>query len=466
MVADLYPAEAAADEIGGRVPPQDVIAEQSVLGAMLLSKQAIDPASEILEARDFYRPAHELVFDTVVDLANRGEPADAVTVSRELQRRGDLGRVGGAPYLHTLVETVPNVASVEYYATIVHEKAVLRRLIEVGNRISALGWAETGELEALVDTAQKEVMAVDSATGVDDYRSVAELLGETLDEIEAIQARDGEMVGLASGFDELDRITTGFRPGQMIVVAARPGVGKSTLGLDFCREASIRQEVPSAIFSLEMTRAEISMRLLSAEAKVPINHLRGGGMSDPDWNSISRAMPRVGRGPILIDDSPNLTMPEIRTKARRMKKDHNIGLIVIDYLQLMSSGKRVENRQVEVSEFSRQIKLLAKELELPVVAISQLNRASEQGGDKKPQLSQLRESGSIEQDADIVILLNRPEMHGESEREGEADLIVAKNRSGPTHGGIAVAFQGRYSRFAPMAVQSTPPPAAAGDFFN
>jgi len=466
MVADLYPAEAPAEETGGRVPPQDVIAEQSVLGAMLLSKPAIDPTSEILEARDFYRPAHELVFATIVDLANRGEPADAVTVSRELQRRGDLGRVGGAPYLHTLVETVPNVASAEYYATIVHEKAVLRRLIEVGNRISALGWAETGELESLVDTAQKEVMAVDSATGVDDYRSVAELLGETLDEIEAIQARDGDMVGLPSGFDELDRITTGFRPGQMIVVAARPGVGKSTLGLDLCREASIRQSVPSAIFSLEMTRAEISMRLLSAEAKVPINHLRGGGMSDADWNSISRAMPRVQRGPILIDDSPNLTMPEIRSKARRMKKEHNIGLIVIDYLQLMSSGKRVENRQVEVSEFSRQIKLLAKELELPVVAISQLNRASEQAGDKKPQLSQLRESGSIEQDADIVILLNRPDMHGESEREGEADLIVAKNRSGPTHGGIAVAFQGRYSRFAPMAVQSTPPPAASGDFFG
>jgi replicative DNA helicase len=463
MVADLYPAE-APDDAGGRVPPQDVLAEQSVLGAMLLSKQAIDPASELLSGRDFYRPAHELIFNMVVDLANRGEPADAITVARELQRQGELNRVGGAPYLHTLVETVPNVASADYYAAIVHEKAVLRRLIEVGNRISSLGWAETGEVETLVDTAQKEVMDVDSARGVDDYRGVAELLSDTIDEIEAIQERDGEMAGLASGFDDLDRITTGFRPGQMIVVAARPGVGKSTLGLDFCRAASIRQSTPSAIFSLEMTGAEISMRLLSAEAKVPIHHMRGGGMTEADWNSIGRAMPRVQSAPILIDDSPNLTMPEIRAKARRMRKQQGVGLIVIDYLQLMTSGKRVENRQVEVSEFSRQIKLLAKELEVPVVAISQLNRGSEQRTDKKPQLSDLRESGSIEQDADMVLLVHRPEMYGESEREGEADLIVAKNRSGPTDGGIAVAFQGRYSRFVPMARQSTPPPPS-GDFF-
>jgi replicative DNA helicase len=465
MVADLYPAEAPEDVPGGRVPPQDIIAEQSVLGAMLLSKQAIDPASELLTGRDFYRPAHELIFDMVVDLANRGEPVDALTVKNELQRRGELARVGGAPYLHTLVETVPNVASADYYAAIVREKAVLRRLIEVGNRISSLGWAETGELEALVDTAQKEVMDVDSARGVDDYRGVAELLSDTIDEIEAIQERDGEMAGLGSGFDDLDRITTGFRPGQMVVVAARPGVGKSTLGLDFCRAASIRQSTPSAIFSLEMTGAEISMRLLSAEAKVPIHHMRGGGMTEADWNSIGRAMPRVQSAPILIDDSPNLTMPEIRAKARRMRKQHGVGLIVIDYLQLMTSGKRVENRQVEVSEFSRQIKLLAKELEIPVVAISQLNRGSEQRTDKKPQLSDLRESGSIEQDADMVLLVHRPEMYGEAEREGEADLIVAKNRSGPTDSGIAVAFQGRYSRFVPMARQSTPPPPS-GDFFG
>ena len=468
MVADLYPPDmaGAGSDGGARVPPQDILAEQSVVGAMLLSKQAIDQASEQLTGRDFYQPAHELIFETVLDMANRGEPADAITVVAELQRRGELARVGGAPYVHTLVASVPTAASADYYAAIVREKAVLRRLIEVGQQISAMGWAETGEIETLVDQAQKAAMDVDSTSGADDYRGVSELLIATLDEIEAIQQRDGEMAGLGSSFDELDRITTGFRPGQMVVVAARPGVGKSTLGLDFCRAASIKQGTPSAIFSLEMTGAEISMRLLSAEAKVPIHHMRGGGMTDSDWDAIGRAMPRVQSAPILIDDSPNMTMPEIRAKARRMRKQHDVGLIVIDYLQLMTSGKRVENRQVEVSEFSRQIKLLAKELDIPVVAISQLNRGSEQRTDKKPQLSDLRESGSIEQDADIVLLVHRPEMYGESEREGEADLIVAKNRSGPTDSGIAVAFQGRYSRFVPMARQSTPQPTAGGDFFG
>ena len=465
MVADLFQAD-TGEMPNGRVPPQDILAEQSVVGAMLLSKQAIDQAGEQLSGRDFYQPANELIFNTVLDLANRGEPADAITVAAELTRRGELARIGGAPYLHTLVASVPTAASADYYATIVREKAVLRRLIQVGQQISALGWAETGEIETLVDQAQKAAMDVDSASGADDYSAVSELLVSTIDEIEAIQAHAGVMAGLASGFDELDRITTGFRPGQMIVVAARPGVGKSTLGLDLCRAASVKHGIPSAIFSLEMTAAEISMRLLSAEAKVPIQHMRGGGMTEADWGSIIRIMPSVQNAPILIDDSPNMTMPQIRAKARRMKKQNGIGLMVIDYLQLMTSGKRVENRQVEVSEFSRQIKLLAKELDIPVVAISQLNRGSEQRTDKKPQLSDLRESGSIEQDADIVLLVHRPEMYGESEREGEADLIVAKNRSGPTDSGIAVAFQGRYSRFVPMARQSAAPPAPAGDFFN
>jgi replicative DNA helicase len=466
-VADLYAAgpEAGEETSGARVPPQDVAAEQSVLGAMLLSKEAIDPAADVLQGRDFYRPVHELLFDTIVDLANRGEPADAITVSAELTRRGELGRIGGAPYLHTLVAGVPVAASVDFYAEIVREKAILRRLIQVGERIASFGWAEQGELSEVVDRAQKEVLDVDGASGSDDYHTVAELMDHTIQEIDYHQGR-GDIAGLASGFPELDRLTTGFRPGQMIVVAARPGVGKSTLGLDFCRAAAIKQGVPSAIFSLEMTGAEIAMRLLSAEAKVAIHHMRGGGMTDPEWDAIGAVMPRVQGAPIIIDDSPNMTMPEIRSKARRIKKKNDLGLLVIDYLQLMTSGKRVENRQVEVSEFSRQIKLLAKELEIPVVAISQLNRGSEQRTDKTPQLSDLRESGSIEQDADIVMLLNRPDAygHGESDRPGEADIIVAKNRSGPVNR-VAVSFQGHYSRFTSMARSAEPPGAAAGDFY-
>jgi replicative DNA helicase len=471
-VADLHAMgpEPEDDAPGGRVPPQDLPAEQSVLGAMLLSKQAIDPANDLLEGRDFYRPAHEAVFETIVDLAQRGEPADAITVAAELQRRGELAKVGGAPYLHTLVAGVPIASNVDYYAEIVREKAILRRLIEVGQKIAGLGWAETGEISEIVDRAQAEVLDVDGSSGADDYKVISELMAQTIQEIDDIQSRDGEMAGLESGFPDLDKLTTGFRGGQMIVVAARPGVGKSTLGLDFCRAASIKNGIPSAIFSLEMSGAEIAMRLLSAEAKVAIHHMRGGGMTDRDWDAVSRVMPRVQSAPITIDDSPNMTMPEIRSKARRIQKaaDGKLGLIVIDYLQLMTSGKKVENRQVEVSEFSRQIKLLAKEINVPVVAISQLNRGSEQRTDKTPQISDLRESGSIEQDADMVFLINRPDATsaGESERPGEADIIVAKNRSGPTNK-VAVSFQGHYSRFTPMAREAEAPPgAAAGEFYG
>ncbi len=468
-VTELYEAAPGSGEDAGsgRVPPQDLAAEQSVLGAMLMSKLAIDPASDILDGRDFYRPAHELIFDTIVDLANRGEPADAITVSAELQRRGEVGRIGGAPYLHTLVASVPIAANVDFYADIVHEKAVLRRLVEVGQRIAQLGQAGQGEVSEIVDRAQKEVLDVDGSKQGEDYSSVSDLMLATIDEIEEIQGRGSEMHGVPSGFPDLDRLTTGFRAGQMIVVAARPGVGKSTLGLDFCRSASIRHQKPSAIFSLEMTGPEIAMRMLSAEAKVNVAQMRGGGMSQRDWDAIAKAMPRVQSAPMVIDDSPNMTMPEIRSKARRIKKQHGLDFMVIDYLQLMTSGKKVENRQVEVSEFSRQIKLLAKELEIPIVAISQLNRGSEQRTDKTPMLSDLRESGSIEQDADIVMLLNRPDASGagESDRPGEADIIIAKNRSGPVNK-VAVSFQGHYSRFTPMARDAEPPGAAAGDYFG
>lgn len=468
-VTELYEAAPGPGEDAGsgRVPPQDLAAEQSVLGAMLMSKLAIDPANDILDGRDFYRPAHELIFDTIVELANRGEPADAITVAAELQRRGEAGRIGGAPYLHTLMSSVPIAANVDFYADIVHEKAVLRRLVEVGQRIAQLGQAGQGEVSDIVDRAQKEVLDVDGSKTDVDYKNVSDLMLETIDEIEEIQGRGTEMHGVPSGFPDLDRLTTGFRPGQMIVVAARPGVGKSTLGLDFCRSASIRHQIPSAIFSLEMSGPEIAMRMLSAEAKVNVSQMRGGGMSQRDWDAIAKAMPRVQSAPIVIDDSANMTMPEIRSKARRIKKTHGLGFMVIDYLQLMTSGKRVENRQVEVSEFSRQIKLLAKELEIPVVAISQLNRGSEQRTDKTPMLSDLRESGSIEQDADIVMLLNRPDAYGagDSDRPGEADIIIAKNRSGPVNR-VAVSFQGHYSRFTPMARDAEPPGAAAGDYFG
>jgi replicative DNA helicase len=434
-----------------RTPPQDNSAEQSVLGSMLLSKDAIADVIESVRGTDFYRPAHETIYDAIVDLYGRGEPADPVTVAAELQRRGELGRVGGAPYLHTLSASVPIAANAGYYAEIVREKAVLRRLVGAGTRIVQWGYAGEGEVDDLVDRAQAEVYAVTEKRSAEDYAPLSEIMESTLDEIEAISNRDGQMVGVPTGFADLDELTNGMHGGQMIIVAARPAMGKSTLALDLCRSASIHHNMASVIFSLEMTRNEITMRLLSAEAKIPLNHMRNGHMNDEDWAKLARKMGEVSAAPFFIDDSPNMTMMEIRAKARRLKQRHDLRLIVIDYLQLMSSGKKVESRQLEVSEFSRQIKLLAKEIDVPIIALSQLNRGPEQRADKRPMMSDLRESGSIEQDADMVILLHREDAYEkESTRPGEADLIVAKHRNGPTRD-VVVAFQGHYSRFVDMA---------------
>ena len=434
-----------------RTPPQDIAAEQSVIGAMLLSKDAIADVVEAVREGDFYRPAHQLIFSAILDLYGRGEPADAVTVSAELTRIGELGRVGGAPYIHTLVASVPTAANAGYYGRIVRERAILRRLVEAGMRITQMGYQGDGEVDMIVDRAQAAVYDVTDRRTSEDYLPLAEIMPGTLEEIDAIASRGGVLAGVPTGFAELDNVTNGLHAGQMIVIAARPAIGKSTVGLDLARSASIKHGLTSAIFSLEMSRNEIAMRLLSAEASIALNHLRSGTMSDADWQKLARKMSAVSEAPLFIDDSPNMTMMEIRAKCRRLKQRHDLRLVVIDYLQLMSSGKKVESRQQEVSEFSRALKLLAKELEVPVVAISQLNRGPEQRTDKRPMMSDLRESGSIEQDADMVILLHREDAYErESPRAGEADFILAKHRNGPT-ANITVAFQGHYSRFVDMA---------------
>ncbi|XVX20211.1 replicative DNA helicase [Actinomycetota bacterium] len=559
-----------------RLPPQDLIAEQSVLGGMLLSKDAIADVLEGLRGLDFYRPAHELIYDAVLDLYGRGEPADAITVADELTKRGDLQRVGGQAYLHQLIQAVPTAANAGYYAEIVRERAMLRRLVEAGTRIVQMGYSEGGgDVEDIVNAAQAEVYAVADKRGGEDYVQLGEVLQETLDEVEAAAGRSDEMIGVPTGFIELDKLTHGLHPGQMIVVAARPAVGKalaldtplptptgwttmgevavgdelldadgrptrvvgatevmegrpcfevefsdgtvivadaqhqwaiegagivvteqlaagqqvqsdertvvqvraiesvpvrcvevdndehlylagptripthnSTLGMDIARAAAIKHKRATAVFSLEMSRTEITMRVLAAEAQIQLQDLRKGTINDEGWQKLARIMGKISDSPLFIDDSPNMSLMEIRAKCRRLKQQHNLKLVIIDYLQLMSSGKRVESRQQEVSEFSRALKLLAKELEVPVIAISQLNRGPEQRTDKRPQMSDLRESGSIEQDADMVILLHRD--RDNPEREGEADVIVAKHRNGPT-ADLVLAFQGHYARFSNMA---------------
>lgn len=666
-----------------RQPPQDLAAEQSVLGGMLLSKDAIADVIEALAPNDFYRPAHQAIYDCILDLYGRGEPADPITISAELERRGELLRVGGAPYLHTLIATVPTAANAGYYAEIVAEKAVLRRLVEAGTRIVQLGYngAEGADVDEVVDRAQAAIYEVTDRRTTEDYVALEDLLQPTMDEIDAIASRGGISQGIPTGFADLDELTNGLHGGQMIIVAARPGVGKalalstplptpsgwttmgsvavgdyligadgrptrvvaatevmtgrpcfevefsdgtvivadaehqwlaescsetggfwairttaqlfervglcrmfvrmsaawelptaslpltpralglflsglgdleltddelrvakdldladdphipaaylrssrrqreellaalqidgrfarlrrdvdeliaglgrhdqveivavrpvasvpvrcvevdnhdhlylagetmipthnSTLGLDFARSCSIKHGLTSAIFSLEMSRTEIVMRMLSAEARIRLGDMRGGRMSDDDWTRLARRMSEISEAPLFVDDSPNLTMMEIRAKARRLKQRHDLRLVVVDYLQLMSSGKKTESRQQEVSEFSRNLKLIAKELHVPVIAISQLNRGPEQRTDKKPMLSDLRESGSLEQDADMVIMINRPDAwERDDPRAGEADLIIAKHRAGPT-ATITVAHQLHYSRFTDLA---------------
>ncbi|QBI56714.1 replicative DNA helicase [Streptomonospora litoralis] len=648
-------AEHPPDDTGTgfeRTPPHDIMAEQSVLGGMLLSKEAITQVVEIVRSADFYRPAHQTVFDVAVDLFSRGEPVDAISVNAELTKRGEIARVGGAPYLHTLTESIPTAANAGYYARIVSDRAVLRRLVEAGTRIAQIGYSGDGEVDDLVDHAQAEIYRVAERRTGEDYLPLSDIMPGALDEIEAISSHDGSMTGVPTGFTDFDQLSNGLHPGQMVIIAARPAVGKalaldtplptprgwttmgavaegdelvaadgsptrvaaatevmhgrpcyelrfadgtrvvadaqhqwptayragggalvhslrttgeiaaaleaaaaepagtvvaapgtdparrrsgspdraavgrregasaavpaaaaavgpqpvdgaaaaeypdcpeylhephrivaarrvpsvpvrcvqvdhpdhlylatraripthnSTLALDFARAASIKNQLTSVFFSLEMGRNEIVMRLLSAEARVPLHTMRSGLMTDDDWARLARRMGEVAGAPLFIDDSPNLSMMEIRAKCRRLKQQHDLKLIIVDYLQLMSSAGRVESRQQEVSEMSRSLKLLAKELDVPVIALSQLNRGPEQRTDKKPQVSDLRESGSIEQDADMVILLYREDVHEkESPRAGEADLIVAKHRNGPT-ATVTVAFQGHYSRFVDMA---------------
>ncbi|WP_343905301.1 replicative DNA helicase [Nocardioides aquiterrae] len=385
-----------------RTPPQDMAAEQSVLGAMLISKDAIADVTETIRGVDFYRPAHETIYDAVLDLYGRGEPVDMVTVAAELQRRGELQRVGGAPYLHTLSANVPIAANAGYYAEIVREKAILRRLVDAGTKIVQIGYAGEGQVDDIVDEAQAEVYKITDKRSSEDYAPLSDIMDGVLDEIEAISNREAGLYGVPTGFADLDDLTNGLHAGQMIIVAARPAMGKSTVALDFCRAASIHNNLTSAFFSLEMTRSEITMRLLSAEAKVPLNHIRNGNMNDDDWAKLARKMGEVSSAPMFIDDSPNMTMMEIRAKARRLKQKHDLRLMVIDYLQLMTSGKKVESRQLEVSEFSRQIKLLAKELGIPIIALSQLNRGPEQRGDKRPMMSDLRESGCLTADTRLM----------------------------------------------------------------
>ncbi len=408
-----------------RVPPHNIEAEESVLGSMLLSKDAIAEVLELLSEEDFYRPAHRTVFRTVLDLYSRGQAVDAVTVAEHLRRDGVLQDIGGAPFLFTLVSGVPTAANSGYYARIVKEAGTLRRLIDVGTRIVQLGFETPQDTERAVDLAESLVYQVAQGRVSEDYQSLREVLTGTLEAIERLHDDRREITGIPTGFPDLDRLTSGLQNSNLVIVAARPAVGKSTLGLDFARHAAVRSQVPTVVFSLEMSKTELVQRLMCAECTVDMQRLRTGRMEESDWTRLTRSLGKLAEAPLFIDDSASVTMMEIRAKCRRLKQRHGLGLVVVDYLQLMQPAKRFDNRQQEVSEISRSLKLLAKELEVPVVAISQLSRQPESRSDRRPLLSDLRESGCLTADTRVTRADTGAEVSlGELLLSGERDIPV------------------------------------------
>ncbi len=442
------PSHAAA-----QVPPQNLEAEESVLGAMLLSPTAIGAVTEILDASDFYRDSHATVYRAALALWAKGEPVDAITLADELDARGELEAVGGSSRVAELAALVPATSNVEHYARIVKEMATLRGLVRVGSEIARLGMDRPGETSDLVDRAEQLVfdLAQERVTG--DFAHIDSLLRDSFERIMHLYEAGAELTGIPSGFRDLDRLTSGFQPGNLIILAARPSMGKSALALCTAANLGVRHETPVALFTLEMSKSEVTQRLMCSEAKVESNRLRSGKLAQDDWPRLTAACDKLMKAPIYVDDTGSITMMELRSKARRLKsREPRLGLIIVDYLQLMTSGSTVENRVQEVSQISRSLKVLARDLDVPILALSQLSRAVEQRHDKRPILSDLRESGSIEQDADLVFFVYRDEYYNgeESDQQGLAEVILAKHRNGPTDS-LKLSFLKRYAKFADLA---------------
>jgi replicative DNA helicase len=453
MVQAIDSARRAFREQAGRVPPHNLEAERSLLGAMLLSKEAVAVAVEIVRsADDFYKPAHGHVYDAVTTLYAAGNAVDAVTVADELGRLGLLDLVGGLPALFEMQAATPATSNAARYATIVEEHALLRRLIGAAGQIADLGYELPDDVAAAVDRAESLVFEVAQRRVTDSLAPLRDLLSAKLDHLEALYERGETITGVPTGYVDLDERLSGLQPSNLVIVGARPAMGKTSLALGMAAHAALEGGHPVLLFSLEMSHLELTQRLLGAEARVDATRLRNGRLLEADWPKISHAVGRLAEAPIYIDDNPNLTVMEIRAKARRLKSRlGQLGMVVVDYLQLMTGRTNAENRQVEVAEISRGLKILARELEVPVVALSQLSRNLEQRADKRPLLADLRESGSLEQDADVVLFIYRDEVYNpDSADRGTAEVIVAKHRNGPT-GITRLAFLDHYTRFANMA---------------
>jgi replicative DNA helicase len=418
----------------------------------MLSPGAIGAVSEVLDAGDFYRESHAKIYRAALGLYAKGEPVDAITLVDELEERGELEEIGGKTRIHELAALVPASGNAGHYARIVREMATLRGLIRAGGTIAQLGWERPGEATELVDRAEQVVFELSQSRISSDFDHIEALLKDGFERITALYEAGAEVTGVPSGFRDLDRLTSGFQPGNLIIAAARPSMGKSALGLCMAANLAVRDGIPVAIFTLEMSKAEVTQRLMCSEAKVESNRLRTGKLGPDDWPRLTAACDKLAKAPIWVDDTGSITMMEIRSKARRLKsQEPDLGLIVVDYLQLMTSGATVENRVQEVSQISRQLKVLARDLDVPVLAMSQLSRAVEQRHDKRPILSDLRESGSIEQDSDIVMFIYRDEYYNDdTDQQGLAEVNVAKHRNGPTDS-IKLSFLKRYAKFSDLA---------------
>ena len=430
-----------------KVPPQNLEAEQSVLGATLIEREAIGKTIEVLNESDFYKESHREIYSAILDLFEKNEPVDLVTIAEELRSRGKLDQVGGPAYITALINSVPTACNVEYYAKIVREKSTLRDLINAATHIVAQGYEGTEDVDVILDRAEQQIFDISQRRVSRSFVLLKDALKDSFEAIEELYARKEHVTGIPTGLKEFDIRTAGLQPSDLVIVAGRPSMGKTSFALSVALHVGIQLKIPVAIFSLEMANPQLVQRMLCSEARVDAYKLRTGYLSESDWPELTIAAGKLAEAPIFIDDTPGISALEVRAKARRLKSEQNLGLVIIDYLQLMGGRVGIENRQQEIADISRSLKALARELYLPVMALSQLSRAPEQRSDRRPQLADLRESGAIEQDADLVALLLREEYyHPTPENKGKADVIIAKQRHGPV-GSFKLDFRKEYTRF-------------------
>ena len=430
-----------------KIPPNSMEAEQSVLGAMLLDKEAVSVATEFISGEDFYREAHKEIFDAIVELFDKGQPVDLITLPEKLKVRNTLEAVGGITYLTNLMSIVPSTHNVGNYAKIIEEKSLLRKLIRASNEIMGKSYEAREDVINVLEMAEKSIFDISLNRSTQGFVHIKKILNSNFDQIEELYLNKGRITGVSTGFDDLDEILSGLQKSDLVLVAARPSMGKTAFMLNIVQQAGIRDKVATAIFSLEMSKEQLTQRILCSEALIDSHRLRTGDITEDEWIKLARAMGPLSEAPIYVDDTPSISMTEMRAKCRKMKIEHNLGLILIDYLQLMSGSGKYDSRQQEISDISRSLKGLAKELGIPIVACAQLSRAPEMRADHHPIMSDLRESGAIEQDADVIMFLYRDEYYHPDTEKNIGEVIISKQRNGPT-GTIELVWLGQFTKFA------------------